>query len=266
MGDSPVVIRTSNLTAGYDSEPVIRDVNLTVEKEDFVGIIGPNGGGKTTLLKTILGLIDPMEGRVRVFGKPTEESRDRIGYVPQYATFDEAYPITVREVIRMGRRSGKKFYEPYSSEDEGKVNRSLEEVELTDYENQPISDLSGGQKQRVFIARALVSDPEILLLDEPTASVDRKLEKGIYSLLKDLNEEMTIVVVTHDIGVMSSYVTKVACLSGELYTSNEPYLERDMLEEAYQCPVELITHAGEEIPHRVLGEHGDETGGIKSDR
>jgi zinc transport system ATP-binding protein len=155
----------------------------------------------------------------------------------------------------MGRRREKNFFERYSSEDRHRTNQVLENVEMTNYEDEPISALSGGQKQRVFIARALVSDPDILLLDEPTASVDRKLEKGIYSLLKELNDKMAIVVVTHDIGVMSSYVTKVACLSGELYTSNEPYLEKGMLEDSYRCPVELITHAGEEIPHRVMGEH-----------
>lgn len=255
MTEEVIPIETEDLAVGYGGNPVITDVNLKVENSDFVGIIGPNGGGKTTLLKSVLGLLRPIEGSVNVFGKPPEETRDRIGYVPQYATFDEEYPITVEEVVRMGRRREKNFFENYSPEDERRTAEALEDVEMLNYEDDPISALSGGQKQRVFIARALVSDPDILLLDEPTASVDRKLEKGIYSLLKDLNDRMTIVVVTHDIGVMSSYVTKVACLSGELYTSNEPYLDREMLEDAYQCPVELITHAGEEIPHRVLGEH-----------
>lgn len=261
MEEETIPIKTRGLTAGYDANPVIRDVNLTVKEDDFMGIIGPNGGGKTTLLRTILGLIQPMEGEVRVFGKPPEETRRRIGYVPQYATFDEEYPITVHEVVRMGRRREKKFYESYSQGDERRTEEALEEVEMKEYKDEPVSELSGGQKQRVFIARALVSDPHVLLLDEPTASVDRKLEQGIYSLLNQLNEEMAIVVVTHDIGVMSSYVTKVACLSGELYTSDEPHMDREMLEEAYQCPVELITHAGEEIPHRVLGEHEEGTGG-----
>jgi zinc transport system ATP-binding protein len=255
MTEEVIPIKTEGLAAGYGGKPVITDVNLKVGSNDFVGIIGPNGGGKTTLLKSALGLLKPIEGSVKVFGRPPEKTRDRIGYVPQYATFDEEYPITVEEVVRMGRRSEKNFFERYSSEDELRTAEALEDVEMLNYEDDPISALSGGQKQRVFIARALVSDPDILLLDEPTASVDRKLEKGIYSLLKELNDRMAIVVVTHDIGVMSSYVTKVACLSGELYTDNEPYLEKDMLEEAYQCPVELITHAGEEIPHRVLGEH-----------
>lgn len=261
MEETTIPVKTTDLTAGYAGNPVISDVNLTVKEEDFMGIIGPNGGGKTTLLKTILGLIEPMEGEVRVFGKPPEETRSRIGYVPQYATFDEDYPITVQEVVQMGRRRDKKFYEGYSPVDKRRTEEALEEVEMRDFEDEPVSELSGGQKQRVFVARALVSDPQVLLLDEPTASVDRKLEKGIYSLLNQLNEEMAIVVVTHDIGVMSAYVTKVACLSGELYTSDEPHLDREMLEEAYQCPVELITHAGEEIPHRVLAEHEETAGG-----
>ena len=255
MTEEVLPIETEGLAAGYNGNTVITDVNLRVESDDFVGIIGPNGGGKTTLLKSVLGLLKPIEGSVKVFGRRPVETRDRIGYVPQYATFDEEYPITVKEVVGMGLRREKNFFERYSSEDRHRTNQALENVEMTNYEDEPISALSGGQKQRVFIARALVSDPDILLLDEPTASVDRKLEKGIYSLLKELNDRMAIVVVTHDIGVMSSYVTKIACLSGELYTSNEPYLKKEMLEDAYRCPVELITHAGEEIPHRVLGEH-----------
>lgn len=262
MTEETIPIEAEGLAAGYEGNPVITDVDLKVESNDFVGIIGPNGGGKTTLLKAILGLLEPITGNVAVFGSPPEETRDRIGYVPQYATFDEEYPITVGEVVRMGRRREKNFFERYSSEDERRTAEALEEVKMLNYEDKPISALSGGQKQRVFVARALVSDPDILLLDEPTASVDRKLEKGIYSLLKELNDRMAIVVVTHDIGVMSSYVTKIACLSGELYTSNEPYMDREMLEDAYQCPVELITHAGEEIPHRVLGE-GEE--GLKEE-
>ena len=255
MTEEVIPIETEGLAAGYDGNPVITNVNLRVEGDDFVGIIGPNGGGKTTLLKSVLGLLKPIEGSVKVFGRSPEETRNRIGYVPQYATFDEEFPITVKEVVQMGRRREKNFFERYSSEDGRRTAEALKDVEMLNYDDTPISALSGGQKQRVFIARALVSDPDILLLDEPTASVDRKLEKGIYSLLKELNDRMAIVVVTHDIGVMSSYVTKVACLSGELYTSNEPYMNREMLEDAYQCPVELITHAGEEIPHRVLGEH-----------
>ena len=255
MPEPEIPIRTVGLSAGYGGNPVMSNVNLKVEEEDFVGIIGPNGGGKTTLLRAILGLIEPINGEVKVFGKPPERTRNKIGYVPQYATFDEEYPITVQEVVQMGRRKEKKFFERYSRQDLERTKEVLADVEMNDYKDEPISELSGGQKQRIFIARALVSSPKLLLLDEPTASVDRKLEKGIYSLLKELNEDMAIVVVTHDIGVLSSYITKVACLSGELYSSDEPYLEKDMLEDAYRCPVELITHAGEEIPHRVLGEH-----------
>ncbi|MCF7876111.1 ABC transporter ATP-binding protein [Candidatus Bipolaricaulota bacterium] len=255
MTEPEIPIKTVGLSAGYKGNPVISNVDLKVERNDFVGIIGPNGGGKTTLLKAILGFIQPMEGKVKVFGRSPEKTRSRIGYVPQYATFDEDYPITVKEVVQMGRRKEKKFFERYSRQDLKKTKEVLADVEMNDYKDEPISELSGGQKQRIFIARALVSSPELLLLDEPTASVDRRMEKGIYSLLKELNEDMAIVVVTHDIGVLSSYITKVACLSGELYSSDEPCLEKDMLEDAYQCPVELITHAGEEIPHRVLGEH-----------
>ncbi|MBN1538758.1 MAG: ABC transporter ATP-binding protein [Candidatus Thermoplasmatota archaeon] len=241
-----------NLSAGYDGELIILDIDLRVEHGEFFGLIGPNGGGKSTLLKAILGLIPPAKGTIRVYGKEPSVGRRYIGYVPQYATFDKDFPITVQNVVMMGRRRHKGIKPWYSRKDLEVVKDSLSKVGMLEYMNRHINALSGGQKQRVFIARALASQPRMLLLDEPTASVDAPIEESIYKLLSELNRDMTIVLVTHDIGIISSNVGTVACLNRHLFTNNDQTISADMLEEAYQCPVDLIAHG---VPHRVLRPH-----------
>lgn len=247
-----LAVRMKGLSAGYDGETVISDIDLDIERGEFFGIIGPNGGGKSTLLKVILGLLSPTKGSIKVFDQPPEKGRKHIGYVPQYSTFDRDFPITVNNVVLMGRRRAKGIKPWYSSEDKEAAREALEQVGLYDLRKRHISSLSGGQKQRVFIARALAADPKMLLLDEPTASVDAKAEESIYGLLKELNREKTIVLVTHDIGIISSHVTTIACMNRHLFKSDGPILTKEMLEESYQCPVDLIAHG---IPHRVLAEH-----------
>ena len=212
MGDK-LAIRVSNLSAGYGTEPVIQDINFSVKENDFFGIIGPNGGGKSTLLKVILGLLEPMKGTVLVYGKSPKIGRKHIGYVPQYAEHDKAYPISVGDVVLMGRRSVRGSSPWYSAEDKKAAAEALKTVKMAEYKNRHISGLSGGQRQRVFVARALVSHPKILLLDEPTASVDQDMQESLYKLLKELNKKIAIVLVTHDIGVVSSYVTRVSCMN-----------------------------------------------------
>jgi len=254
-------LKISKLAAGYDEKAVISDVDLEVEHGEYFGLIGPNGGGKSTLLKVILGLIPPLQGTVMVYGEPPEKGRRHIGYVPQYSHFDKDYPISVMDVVLMGRRRNRGAWPWYGKEDKKAAREAISAVGMDGFEKRSVGKLSGGQKQRVFIARALVGKPRMLLLDEPTASVDARIEESIYKLLKELNREMTIVLVTHDIGVISSHVETVACLNRHLFKNNEPVITPEMLEESYQCPVDLIAHG---IPHRVLAphEHGDE-GGIR---
>lgn len=250
--DNERALEIRNLSSGYEGESVIKDINLEIFHGDFFGLIGPNGGGKSTLLKTILGLLQPYKGTIRIYGKEPEKGRKYIGYVPQYSSFDKDFPITVKNVVMMGRR-GKKGLKPfYSKMDLKAVKDSLEKVEMLDHINTHISALSGGQKQRVFLARALTTEPRILLLDEPTASVDSKIEESIYKLLTELNRDITIVLVTHDIGIISSHVTTVACLNRHLFSNNDNTITAEMMEEAYQCPVDLIAHG---VPHRVLPPH-----------
>ena len=243
-------LNLNNVSVKYGEQTVLKEVSFQLDKGDFLGIIGPNGGGKTTLLKTILGLIDNYEGTVLVNGKTPASKDQKVGYVPQHSKFDMKFPIRVWDVVIMGRL-GTMGYRPfYNREDKDIAKRSLESVDMLEYRDRQISKLSGGQLQRVLIARALATEPELLLLDEPTASVDEKMKDSIYSLLLELKKKgITIVLVSHDIGVISSYVEKVACLNKHLIYHGNGELSSDMIEAAYECPIDLIAHG---LPHRVF--------------
>jgi zinc transport system ATP-binding protein len=249
------VISIKHLWAGYDGEPVLEDINLSVRELDFIGLIGPNGGGKTTLLKVLLGLLPPMRGEVRIMGKSVEEGRRTIGYVPQTVEFDRDFPISVWDVARMGRLGKRHLLQRYTPEDDEVVAEALRSMEMLDLRDRPIGELSGGQRQRVYIARALATEPKILLLDEPMASVDSQVSTSAYELLSQLNEHITILMVSHDMSAISSHVKTVGCLNRWLFYHGEKQLTPDMLKAAYQCPIDLIAHG---IPHRVFPEHSAE--------
>jgi len=248
------VICVEHLWAGYDNENVLEDVTLHVYAHDFIGIIGPNGGGKTTLIKVLLGLLPPSRGRVTIMGEPVATGRRHLGYVPQIVEFDRDFPISVWDVTRMGRLGKRPPLHRYSAEDDDVVADALRRVDLLDLRSRPIGDLSGGQRQRVYIARALAARPEILLLDEPTSSVDARTSASVYELLRELNEHVTILLVSHDIGAVSSYVKTVGCLNRRLFYHGDDHLTADMLELAYHCPIDLVAHG---VPHRVFAEHAD---------
>ncbi len=247
------VIRLQHVMAEYDGHPALKDVSLTVYERDFLGIIGPNGGGKTTLLKLVLGLVKPSSGTVEVLGASPEKTRHRIGYVPQVADFDRDFPIQVRDVVKMGCLKYQRFSQAKSDNCMDKSEVVMRQMGVWDLRERQMGRLSGGEKQRVLIARALVVDPEILLLDEPTASVDSQVRVTIYETLSQLNKTLTICLVSHDIGVISSYVKTVACLNQELFYHGEKELTEEILLKTYQCPVDLIAHG---VPHRVFKPHG----------
>lgn len=248
-------ISVRGLWAGYENDPVLEDINLTVYERDYIGLMGPNGGGKTTLLKVILGLLEPSRGEVRLFGEEVRAGRRFVGYVPQRVDMDNEFPISVWDVALMGRLGHRRALRRYSREDERLVAQALEDAEVLGLKDRPIGELSGGQRQRVYIARALAARPRILLLDEPTASVDPQGRTHIYELLRHLNEQITIVLISHDISVVSSYVKTVGCLNHRLFYHGHDKLTDDMVAAAYQCPVDLIAHG---LPHRVLAEHPEE--------
>jgi zinc transport system ATP-binding protein len=253
-GSEPI-LEARGITFRYGREEVLRDVDLAIEPDDFLALIGPNAGGKTTLVKIMLGLLEPDAGEVR---SRLDGRGGSLGYVPQFATFDRAFPLRVEEVVVMGRLGRRRPLRRYSREDHGAALAALDRLGLVDIARSPIAELSGGQVQRVLIARALASDPEILFLDEPTASIDPDSREGLREILLELNERIPIVIVTHDLGSLPEMVKNVACLNRELYYHAGGEISEETLERAYGCHVDLIAHGH---PHRVLHQHGDEGGG-----
>ena len=209
-----------NLCFSYQQDLILENISFNVDKGQFVGIIGPNGGGKTTLLKLILGFLKPLSGEITLFGKPPLEARDKMAYVPQALHFDKQFPISVLELVLGGRLRHLSWYGQYKSIDKEIAMRSLEQVGLADLYSRPFGSLSGGQAQRALIARALASEPSLLILDEPTASVDTKAESDIYDILKDFQDKMTILMVTHNLKAVIELVETVICVQRTAVTIN----------------------------------------------
>lgn len=247
------LVELRGICVSYGDIPALESINLSVFEHDFLGIIGPNGGGKSTLLKVILGLVKPQAGSVSVFGQPPEQARGRVGYVSQRSIFDPEFPVSVWDVVLMGRYSRAGMWRRYDARDRAQAEKVLARVGMLQHRAKQIGRLSGGQQQRVFVARAMVTEPDLLLLDEPTASIDSTMQTEFYELIKELRGTLTIVMVSHDIGAVSVHVDKIACLNRQLYYHGSTELSPDILEATYQCPVQLIAHGP--IPHRVLKEH-----------
>lgn len=253
---SDPIIEVRDLWFSYNGIPVLKEVNLTIHRGDFIALLGPNGGGKTTLLKLMLGLLKPERGTIRIFGESPQESAPRIGYMPQHLHFNQSFPISALDVVLMGRLKPGRGWSRYTRKDKLAAAEALKRVEMWESANRRVGELSGGQQQRVFIARALVDEPEVLFLDEPTASVDTKHQTDLFDILKQLNEAVTIIVVSHDVGIVSSHVKSVACVNQQLFHHDHAEINEEMLELAYQCcPVEIVAHG---LPHRVLKIHEDE--------
>jgi len=238
----PAVVTLDNVSFSYNKIPVVKDITLSIKEEEFLGIVGPNAAGKSTLLKLILGLLEPDEGSISVMGMLPDYGRSRIGYVPQFSSFSRDFPIDVLETVLMGRLGNTRWYGSFLKEDKSIALQAMEAVEIADIKNQSVGSLSGGQLQRVLIARALACQPEILILDEPTANIDIRVEEDIFGLLKQYNDHMTIIVVSHDIGFISGYVDRVACLNQTLVCHNTEEISGKTIEELYGAPVRMIQH------------------------
>ena len=237
--DAAISIR--GLSFAYDTQTVLTDVNLEIDPFDSICVVGPNGGGKSTLVKLIVGLLSPDAGSVRIFGKKPEAARLRIGYVPQYARYDPQFPISVFEVTCMGRLGGS-FTGRYSREDKEQAMESLSVVGLSDIAERPFSSISGGQRQRVLIARALTSGGDILILDEPTASIDHESELKFFDLLTRLNQKMTIVMVTHEVGFASTFFKRIACVNKQVVVHPTSALTGDLIRDMYGGDLQMIRH------------------------
>ncbi|MDD3393129.1 MAG: ABC transporter ATP-binding protein [Anaerotignum sp.] len=241
-------VNIENLTVKYGETPAIVGVSLHVKDGDYLGIIGPNGGGKTTLLKAILGLVKPLSGEITVYGKKMGKTGKIIGYVPQITALDKSFPITVREVVMTGMlKPSFTFFHKYTQNDRRKAEEHLDRVGIYKLKDRMISDLSGGEFQRMLIARALAVEPKLLLLDEPTASVDANSSEQIFSLLNELNQSMTIIMVTHDLLAVSSNAKTLACFNGKLVYHGGTTLNEELLKALYGGPIDLIAHG---FPYR----------------
>lgn len=249
------LIDISNLCVGYDNKPdVLTEVNLTIYDDDFLGVIGPNGGGKTTLLKSILGLIKPQSGLVTYFhnGQPT--SQLNIGYLPQINQIDRKFPISVHDVIQSGLKPRKGLFSSYAAKEKQQVGIIAEQLGISHLLQRSIGVLSGGQLQRVLLGRAIVDNPQLLVLDEPSSYVDKLFEKNFYKLLADISQRLAIVLVSHDVGTIIPLVKNIACVNQTLHYHAGSDVSAQWLNDSYgSCPIEILGHGN--LPHRVLQQH-----------
>jgi zinc transport system ATP-binding protein len=257
MSSEVPVINFENVDFSYDGseELVLENINLVVEKGEFACVVGPNGGGKTTLLRLILGLNKPLRGKISLFGQSPEQVRHRIGYVPQFSKFDSNFPVSVLDVVLMGCLSKSFWWGSFSKKQIQDAIEALETVGLKNFVHKSFADLSGGQKQRALIARAIMSQPELLLLDEPTASVDIHGTEQFYKMFAEMNKKFTILIVSHDIGFVSSKVKSVICVRKNLQIHPVSELTGESLQKMYGLDVHLIRHdhrcseKGHSCPH-----------------
>lgn len=247
-------LKITDLSVSYGDVDAIQDINLTVSEGEYLGIIGPNGGGKTTLISAVTGLIRPDSGSVRIFGEEGRAARSNIGYVPQNSKVSRDFPITVSETVMTAfLKGGAHPFRRFDSSDRKKALSYLEKLGLLELSERNVSALSGGEFQRLLIARALAGEPRLLVLDEPVSNVDPKSREVIYSLLESLNKEgQTILMVTHDLFAISSAVGSIACLNRTLVYHGAPKITDEISHAMYGCPVDLIAHG---VSHRVLGGH-----------
>ena len=238
----PSAIEISDLWFSYGSQVVLRDVNLRIGCGELVCMVGPNGGGKTTLLKLMLGLLRPDRGTIRIFARPAQEVRPRMGYVPQHANFDPTFPVSVMDVVLMGRLGRTGRVGAYGRRDRQAAAEALNEVRLQAFHDRSFAELSGGQSQRVLIARALAFEPDLLLLDEPTASLDAGVEIDFHELLVRLSRRLTVVVVSHDVGFVSDAMGKVVCVRGSVAVHPTADLTGELMRDLYGRDVRLVRH------------------------
>lgn len=243
-------IEIKNLDFAYAKTPVLNRVNLSIDENDFVAIIGPNGGGKSTLMRLMVGLLKPTAGEVRLFGEKVPTKKLAVGYVPQNTNKNIEFPITVGECVA----TGKLGLSPKSDE----VMAALSRVKIADFRDRRLGELSGGERQRVLIARSLVCNPKILFLDEPSNNIDVTGIESLYNMLAEFSDTMTIVIVTHDLMALSHKVKSVVCVNKNVHYHEGGHLTEEMIHSTYGCEVDLIAHG---VPHRVLGSHDHAHGG-----
>ena len=245
------LVTLRDVSVAYDGYEALQHVDLEIADDDFLGIIGPNGGGKTSLVRAILGSV-PYSGTIRLAPELFRERERLIGYMPQISNFDRAFPISVAEVVLSGLQGRRGFRSHYSQKDKKQALDLIESMGIAEVAHHPVGEISGGQMQRALLARAIISEPRLLILDEPTNFVDNRFEKELYHTLRELNERMAIVMVSHDIGTITSVVKEIVCVNRHVHRHRSNILTQEQLRN-YDCPIQVISHGT--IPHTVLEHH-----------
>ena len=245
------LVELRDVAVSYDGYRALEGVTLDIRPDDFIGVIGPNGGGKTTLVNAILGNV-PCTGSVVLSPELYSDGRRLIGYMPQVSTFDRAFPITVVEVVLSGLQSSHRFVRRYSREDMRRAGELLATAGVADVAHKPIGEISGGQMQRAMLCRAIISEPRLLILDEPTTYVDNRFEKELYALLQELSGRIAIVIVSHDLGTITSVVRSIVCVNRHVHRHDSNVITEEQLLN-YDCPLQIISHG--DVPHTVLHKH-----------
>lgn len=240
-----------NVSVKYDVQPILEGVNLDIYEDDFIGIIGPNGGGKTSLIKAIMGAIE-YQGEIKFADTLRNGKRYKIGYMPQVSQFDMRFPISIEEVVLSGLQTERGFFGRYTPIDRVKANELLERMGIAEIASSPIGEVSGGQMQRALLCRAIISEPKLLILDEPTNFVDNKFEQEFYAMVEGLSKHMAIIIVSHDLGTITSIVKSIVCVNHTVHRHDSNILSEEQLRN-YNCPIQILTHG--HIPHTVLGHH-----------
>jgi zinc transport system ATP-binding protein len=244
------IIELKDVTAGYNGKTAVKNVSLTVYENDFLGIIGPNGGGKTTLIKVILGLLKKQSGEITYYRNGKRVKEINMGYLPQYNVIDKKFPISVYEVVLSGLSRQKLFMHQYSDAQHAHVKDTIHRMGLDGLADKPIGALSGGEMQRALLGRAIVSKPEVLVLDEPNTYIDKRFEAQLYKILEEINKQCAIILVSHDIGTIVQNVKSIACVNETLHYHPDAGVTEEWIEKHFGCPIELVGHG--DLPHRIL--------------
>ncbi len=245
------LLELHNVSVSYEGCEALHEVNLTIDSADFLGVIGPNGGGKTPLVKAILGAV-PYAGRIAYAPELFDRGERLIGYMPQITEFDRDFPISVEEVVLSGLQGRRGFRHRYTKEDRAKARKLLHDTGLEELADRPIGEISGGQMQRALLCRAIISDPRLLILDEPATFVENRFEHELYETLRALNERMAILIISHDVGTITSLVKEIVCVNRHVHRHHSNIITAEQLEN-YHCPIQILTHG--HVPHTVLAHH-----------
>lgn len=245
------IITLRNVGVNYEQSIALEDVNLDIFEDDFIGIIGPNGGGKTSLVKAIMGVV-PHSGEIEFAPALQRKSHLKIGYMPQVSQFDTRFPISIEEVVLSGLQSEKGFFGRYTHADRQRATELLKQMGIDQIASRPIGEVSGGQLQRALLCRAIIAEPKLLILDEPTNFVDNNFEREFYALVKQLHERMAVMIVSHDVGTITSLVNAIICVNRHVHRHDSNILTEEQLLN-YDCPIQVVSHG--HIPHTVLEHH-----------